>query len=767
MPVEVRWQPQRTGRRLTPAVATAINGALRADSGDVLVFLPGVGEIRAVAGALGTVSEVEILPLHGACPPPSRTGPSGRAGTGTSCWPPTWPNRASRLPAWGSWWTRAWPGARLRPGGGPTRLRTVVARRASADQRAGRAGRTAAGIAYRLWAKEQHGARRAWSDPEIATVDLAALALELAVWGAAEGALRWVTPTAGRRPFHGQAAPRGAGRPEQGRPTDLGRRLVELPLHPRLARMLLEAPGAGRSTRRCWPRWYPSRDIFRPDAGSGPQTAQPRRAGWLSSSAVRPPGRPGRPGCPFHRPAARGESTRRVSRRRARGGEAAQGRAGRAPLPQPPRPPSPRSRPGPGVPAGRGLPRSHRPTGSGRGQYRLRHGAGALLPEHDPLQAADWLVVAEVEGPAGTSGRGRRPDPSRRRAGAVRGRTDRRPGRHHGRDARVGRPARRPPESYPEAARLPRSRLAAAVQPSPGPQRPRPWWPRPCGKDWPACAGHPRPGPSRPAPGGLAGPCGADWPALSDPALAARAEEWLVPLLGGATGRAGLARVDPALPMQPPWGDGWLSWIVCCLRPQTAGWAKRPDRLPRRRPSSGGPRPGPVRHHRAPVGGGRPGADHPRAALSGGPAHPDHGRPSRILDRTWRQVRQWLPAYPNPWPEDSRRTAAPPARRRGRLAPAEKRPEQERDVRLADFAHASLGLQKATKSLASSPTAPARSQAPRVHRSLHAFGLRSGWMEAGACSGVVEPPRQWPPGLIPRVPGPPSCYQQTVEQLSR
>ena len=70
------------------------------------------------------------------------------------------------------------------PASGLSRLRTITTSRASADQRAGRAGRTAPGVAYRLWSESEHLGRRAWPDPEIAGADLAPLALELAVWGA-------------------------------------------------------------------------------------------------------------------------------------------------------------------------------------------------------------------------------------------------------------------------------------------------------------------------------------------------------------------------------------------------------------------------------------------------------------------------------------------------------------------------------------------------------------------------------------------------------
>jgi ATP-dependent RNA helicase HrpB len=667
-PVEVRWQPQRTGGRLTPAVATAINGALRADSGDVLVFLPGVGEIRAVAGALGTVSEVEILPLHGSLPAAEqdralRAGGHRRvvlatdlaessitvAGVGVVV-----DSGLARRPAYD-------------PASGLTRLRTVVASRASADQRAGRAGRTAAGIAYRLWAKEQHGARRAWSDPEIATVDLAALALELAVWGAAEGALRWVTPPPAAALSTAKQLLEELGALEQGRPTDLGRRLVELPLHPRLARMLLEAPGAERSTAALLAALVSERDIFRPDAGSGPQTADAAsRLAVLAGGPAAPPAGVDRAALSTVRRRA-GELIRRVSNA---------GPAGERP-PQEARQGAP--------PAAAASPSISRAAGTdpgsllaeaypdriaqrrGRGRYRLRHGAGALLPEHDPLQAADWLVVAEVEGPAGTSGRA---DGRIRLAAAL----------ERSEVERIGGRAVTTVETLEWDDQLDDLRVVTRKQLD--------------SLDLGSWRGPAQPGPATAAAlvaqavrEGLAGlrwtpaarslqtragwarrALGADWPDLSDPALAARAEEWLVPLLRGATGRAGLARVDPALPIRAALGRR-LAELDRLLPPTL--------KLP-------GGRSAPIDYR----------DDAPRAAvrvqdLFGTTVHPSvadgrvpitlellspAGRPIQITadlpgfwTGSWRQVRKEMAArYPrHPWPEDPT-TAAPPARRKAR-----------------------------------------------------------------------------------------------------
>src|SRR5205807_247781 len=139
--------------------------------------------------------------------------------------------------------------------------------RASADQRAGRAGGTEPGVAYRLWSKVEHAARRPFADPEIATVDLAGLALEMAVWGTgpadpAVPAVPGVPGTGGGLAFLDPPPPAaladGRGLLSQlgavddaGRPTALGRAMADLPLHPRLARMVLGAAALGLGWEAC------------------------------------------------------------------------------------------------------------------------------------------------------------------------------------------------------------------------------------------------------------------------------------------------------------------------------------------------------------------------------------------------------------------------------------------------------------------------------------------------------------------------------------
>ena len=130
-------------------------------------------------------------------------------------------------------------------GSGMTRLTTVSTSRASADQRAGRAGRTEPGVAYRLWSKLEHATRRAHLEAEITQVDLAGVALELATWGTPIDELRFIDQPPPRALQQAHELLRRLGALDgDGRPTTTGRAMLALPLHPRLARMVVEATEA-------------------------------------------------------------------------------------------------------------------------------------------------------------------------------------------------------------------------------------------------------------------------------------------------------------------------------------------------------------------------------------------------------------------------------------------------------------------------------------------------------------------------------------------
>ncbi len=243
-PVEIRWLPMTRGDRVEQATAAAVGRALRDETGDLLVFLPGIGEIRRVhqllAGAVP--AEVDVLMLAGALSlaeqdealAPSRAG-RRRVVLSTDI-------AESSLTVAG---VRVVVDAGLArvprhdPRTGMTRLTTVPTSRASADQRAGRAGRTEPGVAYRLWSKLEHAARRAHLEAEITQVDLAGLALELAVWGSPASELPFIDPPPVRAMRHAVEVLTDLGAVDgDGRPTDAGRRMLALPVHPRLAHMV-------------------------------------------------------------------------------------------------------------------------------------------------------------------------------------------------------------------------------------------------------------------------------------------------------------------------------------------------------------------------------------------------------------------------------------------------------------------------------------------------------------------------------------------------
>jgi ATP-dependent helicase HrpB len=262
--VDVRWAPRRPREHLEPAMVAAIRRALRDTAGteaegDVLAFLPGAGEIERaavqLAEALGPDTPVDVHTLYGALPAGDQDAALAAGLLGRRKVVLATDIAETSLTVEG---VRVVVDAGLarRPvfdaGTGLTRLATVPASRASADQRAGRAGRLGPGVAVRLWSKVEHAARPRFGEPEIRQADLAGLALELAAWGTDPGDLAFLDPPPrraleeARRLLTELGALDGAGAP-----TGAGREMVVLPLHPRLARMLLAARERGHGWLGC------------------------------------------------------------------------------------------------------------------------------------------------------------------------------------------------------------------------------------------------------------------------------------------------------------------------------------------------------------------------------------------------------------------------------------------------------------------------------------------------------------------------------------
>ena len=248
-PVDLRWRDRPLARdaRLEPAVAELLLQAVAESDGGVLVFLPGEAEIRRVEGLLAgrLPGGCAVRSLFGAMPfaaqraaiAPVERGRKVVLATSIAETSLTIEDIAVVVDAGLA------RRARFDPGSGMSRLVTERVSRAEATQRAGRAGRVAPGVCYRLWTKGEEGALAAFAPPEIAQADLTGLALELALWGSSD--VSFLTPLPAPALAEARALLVGLGALDaDGGITAHGRALAALPLHPRLGHMLLVA-GAG------------------------------------------------------------------------------------------------------------------------------------------------------------------------------------------------------------------------------------------------------------------------------------------------------------------------------------------------------------------------------------------------------------------------------------------------------------------------------------------------------------------------------------------
>ncbi len=245
--VETRHLPRPLGKlRFDGAMAALIQTALAETEGGVLAFLPGAGEIRRVAGMLNVPQGVEIMPLYGAMPfkeqrrvlAPLKGARKLVLATSIAETSLTIPD--IRVVVDGGKARRA----RFDAGAGMQRLVTERVSRAEATQRAGRAGRVAAGTCFKLWSAGEEGALRAYPPAEIEASDLSALVLELALWGVKDPAdMRFLTPPPKGAFQAAQGLLEALGALKDGQITAHGKALATLPVHPRLGQMLLKAGG--------------------------------------------------------------------------------------------------------------------------------------------------------------------------------------------------------------------------------------------------------------------------------------------------------------------------------------------------------------------------------------------------------------------------------------------------------------------------------------------------------------------------------------------
>ncbi|MBK3614107.1 ATP-dependent helicase HrpB [Streptomyces sp. MBT98] len=411
-PVEVLWAPPVRpvkpphGMRVDPAllthVAATVRRALAEREGDVLCFLPGVGEIGRVAGQLAGV-DAEVLQVHGRAPAAVQdavlAGSSGvrRVVLATSV-------AESSLTV---------PGVRVVVDSGLAReprtdharglsaLTTVRASQAAGRQRAGRAGREAPGAVYRCWDQAEDGRLARFPAPEIKVADLAAFALQAACWGdpdASSLALLDPPPAgamgAAREVLEAIGAVDGGGRV-----TERGVRMSRLGLHPRLARALLDGAAAVGARRAAEvvallseepPREYGD------DLAAALRTARRGQDGYAArwkqevrrlsgqvdgagSGSGNPPGVGAAPGIG----AAPGSGTGRGSGADTRTGSGA-GRSDDAVV---------------GLVAALAFP-ERVARARGDGAFLMASGTGAELREGSPLRRSPWLAVAVADRPS-------------------------------------------------------------------------------------------------------------------------------------------------------------------------------------------------------------------------------------------------------------------------------------------------------------------------------------------------------------------------------
>jgi ATP-dependent helicase HrpB len=253
--VETRYLGRDAREPIERQVAETVARALRADAGSLLVFLPGAAEIRRTETFLRErVSDplVDLVALYGALETDVQDraiapAPAGRRKVvlATAIAETSLTIEGVRVVI-DSGLARV---PRYEPDVGLTRLETVRVSRASADQRRGRAGRTEPGVCYRLWDEPQTASLDPANKPEMLAADLSGLVLDLAHWGVADpSSLAFLDPPPAAALTEAKALLGELGAIDgEGRITEEGRRLRNLPLPPRLARMVVDAAAAGEA----------------------------------------------------------------------------------------------------------------------------------------------------------------------------------------------------------------------------------------------------------------------------------------------------------------------------------------------------------------------------------------------------------------------------------------------------------------------------------------------------------------------------------------
>ncbi|CDX26444.1 ATP-dependent (RNA) helicase [Mesorhizobium sp. ORS 3324] len=368
-PVAIRYDERPAGVAVEDAMAKAVRSALGAEQGSVLAFLPGQREIERTAERLqdNVAVDTDIVPLYGqldnrAQDAAIKPAPAGRRKVvlATSIAETSITidgvrvvidSGLSRLP-------------RYEPASGLTRLETVRVSKASADQRAGRAGRTQPGVAIRLWRTEQTAALPAFTPPEILEADLSGLLLDCAAFGVADpSSLSFLDPPPAPALNEARVLLKALHAiDDAGRLTEAGAAMRKLALPVRLAHMVAEAARAGQALEAA------TLAVLLTERGLGGDSADLERRLMRFRTEKSP----------------RANAARQLAERLAR-----QAGGGRADTP---------------AQAGAHLihawpDRIARARGE-RGRFVLANGSGAMVDAADPLAGETWLVVADLHGKA-------------------------------------------------------------------------------------------------------------------------------------------------------------------------------------------------------------------------------------------------------------------------------------------------------------------------------------------------------------------------------
>ena len=258
-PIETHYLDRPSATPEEKLVAHTIKRALSDHTGNILTFLPGIAEIRRVERnlqAMNLGSDIRVVPLYGnlsqqdqdqaiQAPPPGQR----KVVLATNVAETSLTIEGIRIVI-DLGYARV---ARFDPRSGMSRLETIKVSRDSADQRRGRAGRLEPGVCHRLWTAAEHATLLQRGMPEILEADLSSLALELARWGTADpNELSWVDPPPTGAYAHARDLLQQLGALDKnGHITPHGKQMAEMPLHPRLAHMVLQGKSLGIESLAC------------------------------------------------------------------------------------------------------------------------------------------------------------------------------------------------------------------------------------------------------------------------------------------------------------------------------------------------------------------------------------------------------------------------------------------------------------------------------------------------------------------------------------